>query len=123
MLPFYFLYFFYYSFFIYPLFWFMRKKDYLDYAYNKVAKDISKEVANKMLTPGKLTKITLINTRQENYKDFILNVLQYKGDFYVVLGENDSLITIYLRFKNENKNIFFDVITKEEFSTYCKIDE
>lgn len=106
-----------------PLFWFLRKKDYLDRAYNKVAKDFSKEVANKMLTPGKLTKITLINTRHEDYKDFILNVLPDKADFYVVLGEKDNLITIYLRFKTENKNHRLDVLTKEEFSTYCKIDE
>lgn len=105
-----------------PLFCFMRKKDHLDIAYNKVVKDTSKEIVEKMLTPGKPTKINLIKTRNNEYNDFILKDLPKKADFYVVLGE-DNLIAIYLRFRDDDTDIHFDVITKEEFLTYCKISE
>lgn len=100
------------------VFWVLRKPAHIQYAYEKLEKDYSKNFADKNLITGEPTDIILINTRDEAYKDFILG-LPHVEKTYAILGK-DNLISIYMKFKDADSKLL-DVITKEEFLTYCKV--
>lgn len=112
--------------------WFMNKKQFIDSAYKEVIKENSKRLAEDMLIRGKPTKVELIKTRNDDYKDFFLYDLKGKVEYYAVLEIGHNLIALYARFFEEDEEDFFytiskekrhplDIIEMEEFTTYCKI--
>lgn len=103
-------------------FWFLRKPDHIKLAYDKVSKEHSKSVAEKLLVPDEYIHIILNNTRNGVYTDFFKD-LHGIAKFYAVLGSEDNLISIYARFDEHGNEILLDVISKEEFTTYCDVKE
>jgi len=101
------------------VFWFIRKPEYMKYAYKKINEDDSKKLVEENLVPLTPTKIAIINTRDGMYKDFILQLPD--TETYAILGVNFNEISIYVKFIKSNKDILLDIITKKEFTTYCKI--
>lgn len=99
--------------------WFLVKPLHIEWAYEKIRKDHSKSIVEKNFISEVPIDIILINTRNGEYKDFILG-LPYVEKTYAVLGK-DNLISIYFKFKNVDEEKMFDVITKEEFTTYCEV--
>lgn len=122
-----------FSFIISILYYFFSKKDNINSAYDKLRKDFSKKLAEKMLVRGKPTKVNLIKTRDGHYTDFILKDLPSRGvDYYAVLEVNQNIIVIYPKFSDENEADFFDDISNEkrnifdfiqmeEFSYFCEV--
>ena len=99
--------------------YFMVKPDNLKRAYQKIGKDYSKSVVEKNLIPKVPIAISLRKTRNGEYEDFLLS-LPYVEKTYAILG-TDNLISIYFKFENVEEVKLFDVITKEEFTTYCEV--
>lgn len=108
------------------------KKNNINYAYDKLRKDFSKKLAEKMLVRGEPTKVKLIKTRDGYYEDFLLEDLSGRVEYYAVLEENRNIIVIYTKFSDENEEDFFndisnkkrkhfDFIEMEEFSSFCEI--
>jgi len=107
------------------LIYFLSRKAYINEAYDELGKQYSRQLAEKFLIPLNPTDIILRNTTNEVYKDYILG-LQKDGicKFYVILDINEhNTIFIYSKFKEDNKERLFDIITKEEFTTYCELPE
>lgn len=106
-----------------PGFWFLRKSEHIQMAYKKVRADFSKQLAEKLLIPGKPTDVILKNTKDGYYTDYILGLQsQNICQFYVILEKNGVSISIYSKSKEKNKeDLFFDSITKEEFTFYCEL--
>ena len=84
-----------------------------------VREDLSKSVVQKNLIPGVAIDIRLRKTRNGEYEDFILG-FPYIEKTYAILGK-DNLISIYFKFQNVDEATLFDVISKEEFTTYCEV--
>ena len=99
--------------------WPLRKKDHINFAYKKLKQDDSKKLVEENLIPLTPTKIAIINTRDGRYKDFILQLPD--TETYAILGVNVNEISIYVEFIKSKKDVLLDIITKEEFTTYCKI--
>ena len=114
-------------------YYFTIRKDAINSAYDKLGKDYSKKLAEKMLVRGKPTKVNLLKTRYSPYTDFILKDLPSRGvDYYAVLEVNQNIIVIYPKFSDENEADFFDDISNErrnrfdfiemeEFSSFCEV--
>lgn len=112
--------------------YFITMKQNISSAYDKLAKDYSKNLGEKMLVRGKPTKVKLLKTRDGHYEDFLLKDLPGRVDYYAVLEENHNIIVIYPKFSDENEKDFFDDISNErrdpfdfiemeEFSSFCEI--
>lgn len=121
------------AFFLLPIVCYIYYRDRaINSAYDKLAKDYSKNLAEKMLVRGKPTKVKLLKTRDGHYEDFLLKDLPGRVDYYAVLEENHNIIVIYPKFSDENEKDFFndisnerrnrfDFIEMEEFSSFCEI--
>lgn len=120
------------SFIISILYYFFSKKDNINSAYDKLRKDFSKKLAEKMLVRGKPTKVRLLKTRDGYYEDFLLDDLSGRVDYYAVLEVNKNIIVIYPKFSDEKETDFFDDISNErrkkfdfiemeEFSSFCEV--
>lgn len=117
----------------FPMFYyFIIREDSINSAYDKIRKDCSKKLAEKMLVRGKPTKIKLIRTRNDYYNNFLLKDLLGRVDYYAVLEINHNIIVIYTKFSDENEKDFFDeirnekrnpfdIIEMEEFSSFCEL--
>ena len=97
------------------IYWFLRKPEHMKYAYKKIKQDESKKLVEEKLIPLTPTKITIINTRNGLYKNLP------DTETYAILGVNVNEISIYAQSIESKKYTLLDIITKEEFTTYCKI--
>jgi len=105
-------------------YWFFRKQDHINSACKKINSEYSKKLAEQLLVPGKPVKVVLSKTRMDVYPDFFKGLQQDNiAEFYAILGIVDDLISIHARFNADGKEILLDVISKDEFTTYCDVKE
>lgn len=101
-----------------PFMWFMSKSDFRKRAYEKLLKDMSKSLVERMMTPGEPIRVILTKSKG-NFGDFVLRLQEReKIELYAVLGEKDNLIAIYAVLKDEDEKFDLDVVTKEEFGDF-----
>ncbi len=101
-----------------PFMWFMSKSDFRRRAYEKLLKDISKSLVERMMTPGEPIRVILTKSKCD-FGDFVLGLQEdEKVELYAVLERNHNLIGVYGILTGETKRRDFDVVTKEEFADF-----
>ena len=88
-----------------PFMWFMSKSECRKSAYEKLLKDMSKSLVEKVVTPGEPTRVILTKSKSD-FGDFVLGLQKdEKIELYAVLEEGHNIIGIYAVLKGEEKNV------------------
>ena len=101
-----------------PFMWFMSKPECRKSAYEKLLKDMSKSLVEKVMTPEKPIKVMLTKAKGD-FGEFVLELQKdEKIELYAVLEKNHNIIGINAVLKGDEKRYLVDVVTKEDFRDF-----
>ena len=109
------------AFVLFIIIYFLIKVSNLSWAYKEVEKQYSKSLTSQKLIKGVPVQVCILKTRNEDYEQFIKSLSDI-AEFYATLSKN-NLIEISCKFLFDGIDRHFDIVTKEEFTSYYEIME